>query len=237
MKRISALFFASLVLLSMGILGSGCDEKKPVESKSDTEFKVYRQAVELGDFITAINCINHILATDSTHKEYWDTLANLYYTSRMYMPALKTCQKWVSKYGYTTNILRIKGSSYEIIGEVDSARETYDKLYLMEQNRPAWLFKTALMHLQSGNQEGLRQMEEVRNAKNIKSDSVELFWQEQNYMQYVKLEAAIHWYDAFLAMQQRNIAKAKDGLIKAVKTDPNFAMARYYLENFEKGQR
>lgn len=219
-------------ICSVFILAS-CNNQPSGPSAIETQKKVYKQATELGDFMTAASSLQMILALDSSQKNYLDTLANVYYTAHLYAPALKTCEKWNKTNAPSENILRIKGSSYEIIGNIDSAYEAYDKLFLMNPKNK-YLFKVALFELLLGKQTGFAKLDKVRAAKDLAQDSVEIFWQEQNFMQYVKLNAALTWLDAAMQIKSGNIPAAKKGLEMALLLDPNFEMARYYVDNFNK---
>lgn len=227
--KLSKIFFA--LTISIGL--TSCNNTETKTSSIELDKKIYTQAINLGDFTTAAQAIHSILAKDSTQKSYLDTLVNVYYSAHMYMQTLKACEKWNSLYPATENILRIKGSSFEIIGAVDSAYEAYDKLYLMAP-KTKHLFKVALYELLMGKEKGFEKLTKVREAKDLETDSVEIFWQEQNYMQFVKLNAALAWLDAAMLTKSGNIAGAKKGLETAVMLDPNFEMARYYVDNLNK---
>lgn len=227
----------NLKYILIGLLGltiwtscrNGSDEAEDIE----LELKVYRQAADMGDLMTAAASLQKVLVLDSTRKEYLDTLANIFYTGRNYGATLKACQKWMAKFGPSESILRLKGSTYELLNVVDSAYEAYDRLYLMAP-KTKYLFKTALFDLLLEKQSGFEKLEKVRKAKDLATDSVEIFWSEQNYMQYVKLNAALAWLDAAMMIKGGNVAGAKKGLETAFQLDPGFEMVRYYLQSMSK---
>lgn len=230
--RIMNLKYIFLGLFGITVLAS-CQSGNDTAEDIQLEMKVYRQAADMGDFLTASASLQKVLVLDSTRKEYLDTLANIYYTIRNYGAALKACQKWNAQYGPSENIMRIKGSTYEMTGEIDSAFEAYDKLYLMTP-KTKYLFKTALFDLLIGREKGFEKLEKVRKSKELETDSVEIFWSEQNFMQYVKLNAALAWLDAAMMIKGGNVAGAKKALETANQLDPRFEMVRYYLQNMNK---
>jgi tetratricopeptide (TPR) repeat protein len=217
---------------------TSCKESKQEVDKQifDFEKRVYRQSVEMGDFATAVKSLHGMLVADSTQKEYWDTLANLYYTGKVPGAALKTCEYYIKHFPTNESILKTKASTNELIHQFDSASEGYDKLYLMSNGQKSkYLFKVAHCQFYLQNYAKANELlKKVMAAKDVTSDSIDIFWEQENYTQFVNLKAAAYYLDGLLDLNAGKMADAKAKFQMSVAAYPRFEMMNYAVQNFER---
>ncbi|MBL4706094.1 MAG: hypothetical protein JKY54_16325 [Flavobacteriales bacterium] len=81
-----------LLITSVILLFSACSSGFDQDGLKMNQ-RIYENAVEIKDWDVARMAVFNILAIDSNNYDYYDTLANIYFKSKDYGPALKSCER------------------------------------------------------------------------------------------------------------------------------------------------
>lgn len=111
MKNIALFGFVAAILLS-----SCNDAQKAIE----TEWKVYRHSIELGDASTAIVSLNRILAYEQYNAAALDTLTVLYYRAGSDNACIKVGKRALN-IRQSNTVERAVGKAYKNLGQYDQA--------------------------------------------------------------------------------------------------------------------
>jgi tetratricopeptide (TPR) repeat protein len=120
------------ILCSAGLLAScrqSISDKTPQESaEASHDIAVYHQAIKFGDMGTAIHAMHSLIARDTTQRNYYDTLAILYYHSQNYPQAIQAAQMILEKNQDDKNMLEVAAHSYQALNRQDLAVPFYEHL-------------------------------------------------------------------------------------------------------------
>ena len=87
-KRIFSWSIVLSVVLIITSCSSGFDQDRLKMNQG-----IYENAMEIEDWDVARMAMFNMLAIDSNNHDYYDTLAKIYFRSKDYRPALKSCKK------------------------------------------------------------------------------------------------------------------------------------------------
>ncbi|MGB1317216.1 MAG: tetratricopeptide repeat protein [Flavobacteriales bacterium] len=112
------IFLVPIIL--MLLIGCNNSRKSQIEDLTET----FSRTVEMGDYLTSISVMNQIITLDSLNLDYHDTLAVLYYNTKMYTPAIVSAESVLrKKESQKMTALLIK--CYEAIGDFESVAGHY----------------------------------------------------------------------------------------------------------------
>lgn len=151
MKRIVIVY----VLMSTLLLG--CTEEKNTDT--DLDWKVYRHAVSVADYVSAASAMNRVLVKDSTQLNAYDSLGLMYLNLGMHTSAVLIAGKGLKKIE-TNTLLEVSAAGYKNLGDIESALENYLRLLEIDPENIGYLYEAAYAYIQ------LQQYEQATNFVN-----------------------------------------------------------------------
>ncbi len=103
-------------------------------SSYEIQYQVYRNAVNLDDFVTARVAVHNMIAIKPEQKEMKDTLAMLYYNSGAFVQSTVLSREIIKDNPQNQLILQILATSEENLGLSKEALENYEALYKLNQD-------------------------------------------------------------------------------------------------------
>jgi tetratricopeptide (TPR) repeat protein len=170
-----------------------------------------------------------ILLTDSTNA-LRDSLPELYGAINNIEACMVTNEETLKRYPNDEKFLNIKVLYLQQLGDMDGQFILLEKLY-QQTKKPQYIAQMASLQLAGG------QAKEAMNTinfileefKNNKTDSLDIFIDEQN-KQKVPVLAAAYNMKGYVYMQRKDITNAKEMYFKALEVYPNFEMPKRNLE-------
>lgn len=218
--------FSTFICTNSKILAQGKNN-----DDNGVQFKVYRNALALQDFGTAIQALHYIIAGDSVkYGKYEDTLAILYTQVNAFSPAYILSNRLLAQYGYSELRMQIKALAAKNLNEPVEAINAYAELFTRTKNPVYGLEQLQLEY-------AIRRIGEAIGTGNKllaiipvnDSTQVRMARLEQKGMQWVSMRAAIH---NILGMSYLDLQDKKNALSQfedALKEAPDFDQAKNNL--------
>jgi tetratricopeptide (TPR) repeat protein len=220
-----------IILSATTIFCFSCNRGSKPESVNvnDNYQKLYEKSMKLKDLHTSIYAIQMILLTDSTNA-LRDSLPELYGAINNIEACMVTNEETLKRYPNDEKFLNIKVLYLQQLGDMDGQFILLEKLY-QQTKKPQYIAQMASLQLAGG------QAKEAMNTinfileefKNNKTDSLDIFIDEQN-KQKVPVLAAAYNMKGYVYMQRKDITNAKEMYFKALEVYPNFEMPKRNLE-------
>lgn len=218
-----------IILSATAIFCISCNRGNKPESVNDNYQKLYEKSMKLKDLHTSIYAIQMILLTDSTNA-LRDSLPELYGAINNIEACMVTNEETLKRYPNDEKFLNIKVLYLQQLGDMDGQFILLEKLY-QQTKKPQYIAQMASLQLAGG------QAKEAMNTinfileefKNNKTDSLDIFIDEQN-KQKVPVLAAAYNMKGYVYMQRKDITNAKEMYFKALEIYPNFEMPKRNLE-------
>ena len=220
-----------IILSATAIFCISCNRGSKPESVNvnDNYQKLYEKSMKLKDLHTSIYAIQMILLTDSTNA-LRDSLPELYGAINNIEACMVTNEETLKRYPNDEKFLNIKVLYLQQLGDMDGQFILLEKLY-QQTKKPQYIAQMASLQLAGG------QAKEAMNTinfileefKNNKTDSLDIFIDEQN-KQKVPVLAAAYNMKGYVYMQRKDITNAKEMYFKALEIYPNFEMPKRNLE-------
>ena len=220
-----------IILSATAIFCISCNRGNKPESVNvnDNYQKLYEKSMKLKDLHTSIYAIQMILLTDSTNA-LRDSLPELYGAINNIEACMVTNEETLKRYPNDEKFLNIKVLYLQQLGDMDGQFILLEKLY-QQTKKPQYIAQMASLQLAGG------QAKEAMNTinfileefKNNKTDSLDIFIDEQN-KQKVPVLAAAYNMKGYVYMQRKDITNAKEMYFKALEIFPNFEMPKRNLE-------
>lgn len=224
-----------LLFCLAGSLG-GCglfDEKKGAGAEAGShDAAVYRQAMKVGDFTTAIAAIHSILAGDSTMHHYYDTLSILYFRNNQYPQAALSAQELLAHEPENVKMLNIAARSFELLHMQDSALVYFQRLQAVDQN-PEYEYQIAMTQFRLNNLAASKESaNKVVNDK--RADTMQMIISvNEGGEQIVPLKAAAFNLLGTISHSEEDDAQARKYYTMALALYPDFILVRNNLGRLE----
>jgi tetratricopeptide (TPR) repeat protein len=202
---------------------------KPEVSSYDVQYKVYRNAVNYDDFITARVAVHNMIALKPEMKEMKDTLAMLYYNSGSYVQSTVMAREIIKENPNNALILQILATSEENLGLSKEALANYESLYKLNQE-VYFLYKIAVL------QYTLKRFGECSASLNklltqplSDKDVIQINYDQRN-AQEVPLKAAAFNIFGMMAFEMGKLEEAQQYFSESQKAFPDFLLAQNNLQ-------
>lgn len=219
-----------MVVAVIAIIMTGCEGKlnsgnsNSGGSSVDVNERLYKRAVEIEDYRTAIVALNYILLEDSSNWEYKDSLARTYLRNGAFTPGIKLGEQVMDKDPKNYKLLELIAAAYEYQGDLTSAYRNFNKLH-KELDDIRYAYILAKIGFQQGNyQMGVKRLDEVLADS---STALVEFPTVDGGQQQVDIHAGAYFLLAQVEIDKGNVQGAGNYISKALKISPNFQSALY----------
>ncbi len=222
------LFTFSFLLLVVGIHGQAIDVKSSDNIGIRYE-KVYRQALSLGDFGTAVSACHMLIAEDSKNGNWRDSLLVVYFKSGNYISSHLLSGVLIQERPQDDRLLEISAVSLVQLGALREAISAYEQLYLRGK-KVEHAYELANLQYQ------IKRLAEAElTLSNLSSvempDSLGVRYPiKEGGSQVVNLKAAVYQLRGLVAYDLKQIDQATNYFKKALEIDPEFVVAKQNIE-------
>lgn len=229
MKKLLTAVLAASVLFSCNNTNTPAGSSKDRNTTSGTYKKLYEKSMDIKDYSTAIMAIQMMLLEDSTQFAYQDSLPELYAAVNNVEAVAKTIDPVLKRHPKEERFLQIKSIVQQEHGDFEGVLNTYNSLYETTK-KLSYLYQIGTLQFQSGNMdEASKIVEELLIKAPESKDSLDIFVSEQQ-KQKVPIMAATLNFKGYIFAQKRNMPEAKKYFEAAIKSFPDFVMAKRNLE-------
>jgi tetratricopeptide (TPR) repeat protein len=199
------------------------------------EQKVYAEAMKAGDSYAALHAAYSLLADDSAHAvQHLDTIVSLYASLSLIEPAFKTADRILAIDPQNDRMLDIKAAGEIAKGNGVEVIKKYRALY-DKTNDLNYLFKVGQVQVQVSDPKDLKNtISEFENHPKLSTDSVDSQVGTGIKKQKVTAKAALVYLRGLEAVRAQNYALAKKHMGEALKLQPDFFMAKQFLEDLNR---
>jgi tetratricopeptide (TPR) repeat protein len=203
------------------------------EKTESLDQKVYKLALEYGDFSVAKHSVYNMLAQSPERTDLLDTLCVLYFIERSYPQSIRIGEKILESNTENLPIREIVAVSYKNVGAVKEALGQFEKLYQETQDL-YFLYEIASMQyaLQRFG-ECVTSCDAILSSEQSKEMKVNISI-NQNNSQDVILAAAVLNMKGFMALEVNQPEAARQNFEAAMEIDPEFVLPKANLQQMEK---
>jgi tetratricopeptide (TPR) repeat protein len=229
-----SLFYIMVLGGFLSLFSCKNSENDHIRREMDHDIRMYHQAIKFGDVGTAIHAMQSLLAWDSSHKSYYDTLAILYFHSQNYPQAIQSAQVILDKDPNNIKLLQIVAHGYQYLGRQDMAIGYYTKLEAIKPE-PLVYYELASSYLFLRDTGKINlYIGKIMNDKRSDTTKVHITFNQGHNEEDVPVKAASYNLLGTLLMNENNKEQAKAEYSRALEIEPHFALARQNLEFIEK---
>ena len=232
--------FLFYILVCCGlILSVSCKDShdKHIKFEIEHETKLYHQAIKFGDVGTAIHAMQSLLVWDSTKKDYYDTLALLYFHSQNYPQAIQSAQVILDKQPDNIKLLQIVAHSCQYLGRQDLAIPYFTKV-ADKQPGPAINYEIASCYFFARDFKKVTSyIDKIMADKSSDTVKVNITFNQGHDQQDVPVKAACYNLLGTLAMNVNIKDQALTNYKNALKIFPDFELAKQNIDYIEKGDK
>ena len=217
--------FGLLLLLFLVPITSA---QKTNKVKVDSEYLVYKKAMQYGDFTVARTAILELMVKYPAKPEWKDTLLTIYGMMGMYEQAILLGEDILKSKATDTNTLKIVAISYENLSVLNKAIEYYDKVLALIDDV---IIRYKLSVCQYGLQryvESMANVDKILNDK--KSTDAKITINYESSSQEIQLLAAALNVGGIILTDGKKYDDAKLYFEAALKMEPNFVLAQNNLK-------
>lgn len=192
--------------------------------------KMYRSSLQFGDYQVAKQSLYAMIAIKPEATALKDTLALLYINMGQVAQALLVSKEILEKSPDNINIIEVKAVSEQNLGLSKDALATYESLYGKTKN-VYHLYQIATLQYE------LKRMAECNQSidlilatPEIEKKELNVSTGQRNQQQKVDLKSAVLNIKGVLAMELKENAIAKTLFEQALKSAPDFVLAKNNLE-------
>lgn len=193
--------------------------------------KVYKMARQNGDYYTGIVKLNELLALDSTRTEFYDSLANHYFAVLLMneRPAEVYIEKSLKLNGNNVKILELSAlvdiSKRDSIHMV-SAQRKLSSAYTISKDYTYYFDMIRVMMMQGALEESDSLITDVLKMTPIPDKTIKVRNDANGTVQSIKLEAAMYFLKAALAINIKKYDMALALIQKSTSINPEFQLAK-----------
>lgn len=217
-----------LALLILLLLCPVTFAQKNKKVKVDSEYLVYKKAMEYGDFTVARTAILELMVKYPAKPEWKDTLISIYGMMGMYEQAILLGEDILKSKTTDTNTLKIVAISYENLGVLNKAIEYYDKVLALVDDV---IIRYKLSVCQYGLQryvESMANVDKILSDKNSTNAKITINYESSS--QEIQLLAAALNVGGIILTDGKKYDDAKLYFESALKLEPNFVLAQNNLK-------
>jgi tetratricopeptide (TPR) repeat protein len=145
--------------LTVSVLLSGCAHEQ--SSNTDLDWKIYKKATSVGDYVTAAGALTAVLVKDSTQVNVYDSLSLMYLNLGMDRSAAITAMRGLSK-NETRTLLEVSASSLKNLGNIESSLQRNLRLLELNPNDIGYLYEVGYAYIQlQGYQQSSQFVEQI----------------------------------------------------------------------------
>jgi tetratricopeptide (TPR) repeat protein len=222
-----------LSMISVGAWAQAQEAGQPVAADSNNQMneadqKIYQMALRYNDPSIAKARLYDLIERNPQNPRYRELLGNIYFDMEQYSSAALVALDLLKINDKSVPALQIAAYSLEQLGALDKALPHFESLHLLSGDLFS-LYKTSYL------QYSLKKYEEALNSinmliKNKKSTEEKLaFPKKDNTNQEVTMQVAALNLKGLIYKDQGNIEEAKAAFDEALKTSPDFEMAKENL--------
>jgi tetratricopeptide (TPR) repeat protein len=210
-------------------------KQEAAQNKNNYE-QMLNRSLQVKDYQTAITAIHLLLLSDSTQRQYLDSLPELYVAVRNIDAAEFYTDLALKSAPNNEKLMQVKALCLENKGDFEGTLDLMNKLYATT-NKITYLYQITAIQLQGGDMDnaakGLKNLEtKMENS----TDSVD-FMLSATEKQKVPIRAAVYHLKAYTLAQNRDLMAAKGLWEKALKEYPQFVAAREAYMQLMQGAR
>ena len=219
-------------ILLLLIVTAACNKSGSNKTYQD----LYTKSLQVKDYQTAITALQFLLLSDSTNKNYLDSLPELYASVLNYSAAEYYTDIALKTYPSNEKYLQVKALCLQQNGKIESILDIYNKLYASTQ-KITYLYQIATFQFSAQDMASVENTVKLLEEKMVNStDSVDFLISETE-KQKVPVRAAVYNMKAYMVAQKRDLADAKKYFEMAIKEYPQFVTARQNLQQLIEGGR
>jgi tetratricopeptide (TPR) repeat protein len=215
-------------VLKITDIHSSDDMNRLRRAQLDPHALVYEKAVQLGDWVTAIQSIHHLLLQDPENIYLQDSLAAMY----LRVGNREACLAWtlekLQKRPDALFLNRLAGNVQEAQGDLKSALERYERVLALTR-APFYRYKVAVLQYQLGRYgECATHIESMLTDTALAGEELHIDW--GNGGGEVPLHSALLNLRGNLEVQLGKEGLARKSFKEALKLAPGFVLARNNLD-------
>ncbi|MBL4668798.1 MAG: hypothetical protein JKY30_05990 [Flavobacteriales bacterium] len=221
-KRVFSWSIVLSVVLIITSCSSGFDQDRLKMNQG-----IYENAMEIEDWDVARMAMFNMLAIDSNNHDYYDTLAKIYFRSKDYRPALKSCKKALEfNENVSTTILAFECSrilkDYKLMIDYGKYLEVTDTIDISMK------YEISFAYI---NQKKLVEATKYLEMILVDSLSENLFYKEYtgNSVQEVPYKASAYNLLGFIKTESSDNKGAKQMFQMAIDVYPKYKLAQQNL--------
>ena len=214
------------------------DAEQPKRTVRDTydyqkNLAIYSRALKYNDQAAAKNALYSLIALEPQNDSLLFSLSYMYFENQNYISAILTSKDLLALNSNNEAALEIAAISYENIGVRDKALESYESLYLKNEDLGA-LYKIAFLQYQMKRYNEARTSSETILDKEDAKDMKLYFTTSDNQQQEIPVTASVHNLLGMINQAQDKKEAAREQFNKALVIAPEFELAKNNLTELDK---
>jgi tetratricopeptide (TPR) repeat protein len=189
---------------------------------------IYHTALKYNDLLQATDAVYQIMAVAPEQPNWKDTLDFLYYNTGRFEQALRVGDEILATKDTAQSILEIVAISEQNLGMDKEALDTYEKLYKLSHSIYHQYKIATLQYALKRFGECAQNIQEILQSKD---NTQKIAITDNNRQQQnVSLKAAVLNMNGVIALELNQNTQAKQSFEEALKSDPDFALAKANLD-------
>ncbi|MFW5760673.1 MAG: hypothetical protein ACOCXH_06830 [Cyclobacteriaceae bacterium] len=231
-----------LIILSLALLtcwGAMAQEteQKPRGIRDTYDYQknltIYSRALKYNDGEAAKTALYNLIALEPQNDSLLFSLSYMYFENQNYISAILTSKDLLTLNPENEAALEISAISYENIGARDKALESYESLYLKNEDLGT-LYKIAFLQYQMNRYSEARTSAEIILGKENAKEMKLYFNTDDNQQQEIPVTASVHNLLGMINQAQDKKDAAKEQFNKALSIAPEFELAKSNLQELNK---
>ncbi|HNP18575.1 MAG TPA: tetratricopeptide repeat protein [Fulvivirga sp.] len=196
-------------------------------------FRTYQAGIRYNDYSIAKHALYNILVENPQNDSILYSLSVLYFQSKQYASAALTAQDVITLNPNNLAAIEIAAVSYENIGALDKALETYESLYLKSDDYET-LYKVAFLQYEVKNYAEAKTNADILLGKKEAETLTATFDVAGGQQKEYPIKVALLNLKGLIAKDQGKKEEAKTFFQQALKLAPDFTMAKDSLAELNK---
>ncbi len=196
-------------------------------------YRTYQAGIRYNDYSIAKHALYNILVENPQNDSILYSLSVLYFQSKQYASAALTAQDVITLNPDNLAAIEIAAVSYESIGALDKALETYESLYLKSDDYET-LYKVAFLQYEVKNYAEAKTNADILLGKKEAESLTATFDVAGDQQKEYPIKVALLNLKGLIAKDQGKKEEAKTFFQQALKLAPDFTMAKDSLAELNK---
>ena len=189
---------------------------------------IYQRALKYNDVNAARSALYNLMALEPQNDSLLFRLSYSYFEEQDYISAILTSKDLLILNPESQAGLEIQAISYENIGAQDKALESYESLYLKNEDLTT-LYKIAFLQFQLKRFSESKTTSEILLEKEAVGEMSLYFNTSDNQQQEIPMTASVYNLLGLINKAQNNTEAAKQQFNKALEIAPEFELAKNNL--------